>query len=56
MESIGFVFGITGLSFGLLGFVFGISASNAAALATGKLSELEERLVKAGVLEREPHQ
>ena len=53
METIGFVFGMTGMSFGLMGFIFGINASGSAEAATGKIERLEARLVEAGVVERE---
>lgn len=50
MDSIGFVFGITGMSMGMLGFVFGINASNAATSASSRIDQLEKRLGEAGVL------
>lgn len=51
MDTIGFVFGISGLSFGLLGFVFGISATSSAAAAASKVDALEQRLCEAGILD-----
>ena len=53
MDTMGFIFGTTGLSFGLIGFVFGISASNSAASAADKIEKLEQRLDEAGVLDRD---
>jgi hypothetical protein len=49
----GFIFGISGLSFGMLGFIFGISASNSATSAASKVNKLEQRLSDAGILDRE---
>ncbi len=53
MDTMGFVFGMTGLSFGMLGFVFGIAATNNANSAIGKIDKLEQRLSDAGILERD---
>ena len=49
----GFIFGMTGLSFGLLGFIFGISASNSATAAASKIDKLEQRLTDVGILNRD---
>ena len=51
MDTMGFVFGISGYSFGMLGFIFGIAATNSASSALGKVERLEERLIEADVLE-----
>ena len=44
MDTLGFVFGMSGLSFGLLGFVFGITANNTTAELAKRMEQLEERL------------
>lgn len=51
MDTIGFVFGMSGLSFGLMGFVFGIAATNSAKSANDKIDDLKQQLNDAGVLE-----
>ena len=43
MESFGFVFGITGMSMGVIGFVFGI-------ISMSKIDKLEKRLKELDVL------
>lgn len=53
MDTIGFVFGISGMSMGLLGFIFGINASNAATSASSRIDRLEKRLGDAGLLDDE---
>jgi hypothetical protein len=49
MATMGFIFGMSGLSFGVLGFIFGIAATNNAKSANDKIDELEQRLSNAGV-------
>ena len=51
MDTMGFIFGVTGMSFGLLGFIFGINGSNSAASASARLDQLEKRLGDAGLLD-----
>lgn len=46
METMGFVFGMSGLSFGLIGFIYGINAMN-------KISALEKKLREKGILDDE---
>lgn len=50
MDTIGFVFGVSGLSFGLIGFVFAMSAVNNASSAGSRIDALERRLSEAGVI------
>ena len=49
MDTIGFVFGVSGMSFGLLGFIFGINGSNQASSASERMDQLEKRLHDAGL-------
>ncbi len=44
METMGFIFGMSGFSFGLLGFVFAINAA-------GKVDKLEKKLQERGLLD-----
>ena len=53
MDTIGFVFGVTVMSMGLLGFIFGINASTAATSASARVDQLEKRLGDAGLLDHE---
>jgi len=44
METMGFVLGTSGFSFGMMGFVFAINA-------VGKVDKLEEKLKERGILD-----
>ena len=44
METMGFVFGMSGLSFGLIAFVFALNAM-------GKVDKLEKKLKEKGILD-----
>ncbi len=46
METIGFIFGMSGMSFGIMGFIFALSA-------LAKISKLEKQLTETGVLDKE---
>ncbi|MGS2720253.1 hypothetical protein [Paraglaciecola aestuariivivens] len=43
MENLGFVFGVTGMSMGIIGFIFGI-------ISISKIDKLEKRLKELDVL------
>ena len=51
MDTMGFIFGMTGMSFGLLGFIFGINGSNSATSASDRIDQLERRLSEAGLFD-----
>ena len=53
MDAIGFVFGVSGMSMGLLGFIFGINASNAATSISARINQPEKRLGDAGLLDEQ---
>lgn len=46
MENLGFVFGIMGMSMGVIGFVFGI-------ISMSKIDKLEKKLKKLDVLNQD---
>jgi len=46
METVGFIFGMSGLSFGIMGFIFGLNAMN-------QVSSLGKKLKEKGILDDE---
>ena len=46
MENLGFIFGITGMSMGVIGFIFG-------AISISKIDKLEKKLKELEVLDQD---
>jgi hypothetical protein len=49
----GFIFGMSGMTFGLMGFISGINASHAITSASARIERLEKRLEGAGIADNE---
>ena len=53
MDTMGFIFGMSGMTFGLMGFISGINASHAITSASARIERLEKRLEGAGIADNE---